>query len=253
MIFSERIPDTMKCRFEKSFEINSHDCDLNNVLRPSGYLKYLQECANLHVNHIGFGYDDCLSSGRAFVISRLSLTVEQPIFAYDRITASTSALESSGVSYNRASELTKGGKTAASLSTVWALIDIHDRHLIRVSESGLSIPVGAPLSHTAPLKFRIPSSLTLENAGEFKVSYSVCDRNRHMNNTRYPDMYCDLIPDLSGKVLHELSICYYGEAPLGETLSLYMAEEDGVYYFRAVRTSDGKCANEARMTFYPLC
>jgi acyl-ACP thioesterase len=66
-----------------------------------------------------------------------------------------------------------------------------------------------------------------------------------MNNTRYPDMYSNFLP-LDGKRIRSMSIAYMNEAPLGEVLSVEMAENDGFYYFRTVR-SDGKINSEAQI------
>ena len=72
-----------------------------------------------------------------------------------------------------------------------------------------------------------------------------------MNNTRYPDLFCDKLP-LEGKRLRELSVSYRTEAPLGETLSLFAAEEEGVWFLRCFRRSDGQLCAEGRLVFENL-
>ena len=64
--------------FEKEFTVNSHDCGVNNVLTPTGLLRCLQETANAHAENAGFGYDACLEKGRAFVLSRVAVTMYEP-------------------------------------------------------------------------------------------------------------------------------------------------------------------------------
>jgi acyl-ACP thioesterase len=85
----------------------------------------------------------------------------------------------------------------------------------------------------------------MHKVGNYTVYYSDTDQNRHMNNTRYPDMYSNFLP-LDGKRIRSMSIAYMNEAPLGEVLSVEMAENDGFYYFRTVR-SDGKINSEAQI------
>lgn len=106
----------LNCAFETELKINSHDCDYNGVLRPSGYMRYLQECANLQVESGGFGYDDCLKKNCAFILSRVSLSVHQPLFPGDRVLCRTAPCQSKGVTFYRNSELYKNGRPVAELS-----------------------------------------------------------------------------------------------------------------------------------------
>lgn len=239
--------------FQSSYQINSHDCDLNNHIRPSGLLRYLQETANLHIENAGTGYDVLKREGRAFILSRVAVTLKEPLYAYDRVTGATSPAASKGASFNRFTTLEKNGRQVAQLSSIWALVNVEDKSLIRVSDAHLDLPTGMPTDVEAPLKFRIPKELELSFGGTITAHYSLCDRNRHMNNTTYPDALVNLLPDLTGKRIAELSICYQNEMPLGETADVYLAKDPSdVYYFRTLRQSDGKIGVEARMVFTDL-
>lgn len=240
--------------FERTYDVNSHDCDYNNVLRPSGVLRYLQETANLHIEAVNYGYDFCKSMGKAFVLSRVAVDLTEPIYAYEKIVGRTWACACRGVSFNRCSCLLKEGRMAAKLSSVWALVDFEHKSLVRVADSGLVLPEGEPLSLCAPLKFRIPQTLSLEKVGTYKVGYSVCDRNMHMNNTRYPDMLCDFLPSLERKRLAELSLSYLKEGHIGKEMTIYAAkeEESGAWFFRTLLAPDGQTGIEARILFTDL-
>ena len=244
----------MNCFFERPLTVNSHDCDLNGVLSPSGTLRYLQEIANLHTENAGCGYDRLIADGRAFVLSRVAVDVHRPIRAYEKVIARTWPCESRGVTFFRSTQLLANGEPAAELTSIWALLHIADKSIVRVKDADYGLIEGEALELSAPLKFRIPQELPLAEAGRYKVGYSVCDRNMHMNNTRYPDMLCDFIPPLVGQRLSELSISFLAESHLGEELQVFAARDggSGAYYFRTVRQSDGKTGVEARMTFLPL-
>jgi acyl-CoA thioesterase FadM len=239
--------------FRTDFRINSHSCDLNNHIRPSGLLQYLQETANLHIESSGKGYDVLKKEGRAFILSRVAVTLNEPLYAYERVTGATTPTESRGASFNRFTTLEKGGRQIAVLSSLWALVNVEDKSLIRVNDSHLDLPIGETLSLDAPLKFRIPADLSLKPLGTIKANYSLCDRNRHMNNTTYPDELCNLLPDLDGKRIKDLSICYQNEMPLGEEAEVLSGRDaEGVCFFRTLRKSDGKVGVEARMVFADL-
>ena len=66
-----------------------------------------------------------------------------------------------------------------------------------------------------------------------------------MNNTKYPDLYCNSI-DMRRRWVSGISISFLNEAPIGETLDVYLAEESGYLFFKTIR-SDGKTNTEAFM------
>ena len=47
----------------------------------------------------------------------------------------------------------------------------------------------------------------------------------HMNNTEYPDMLCDFLPDPSQGLVTRISIDFRREAPLGAEMTILRAEE----------------------------
>ena len=90
---------------------------------------------------------------------------------------------------------------------------------------------------------KMPS--TLIDVGGYGVHYGDVDQNRHMNNTKYPDMYSSFLP-LNGKMIRSITINYAGEAEIGDKLRVQRAEEGGFFYFRTIR-SDGKVNSEAQI------
>ena len=79
------------------------------------------------------------------------------------------------------------------------------------------------------------------------VELFTVDINRHINNTRYGDILCGYIPEIIGSRVIQFEINYISEAPLGETVKVYMAkDDDGNYFFRTVRDG-GKTNVEAEM------
>ena len=100
---------------------------------------------------------------------------------------------------------------------------------------------------------RLSPTLPMQAVGERQVFWSDTDFNRHMNNTRYPDVICDFLPPeaMEGKALSALSVSYMKEAPLGDVLQISRApvpDTDGSYLFKAVR-GDGEICFEAQISF----
>ncbi len=231
-------------KWTENFRINSHDCDSSGRVRAALVLRYMQECANLQLQNLGPTADELRRDGKAFILSRLNLSIYGELFAYDNIEVSSWGCESRGVSFNRCYQIKRNGEIIAEAASVWGLIGFVDHKIYKVDEIEMGFGIDEPLELDAPKRVHIPKDISLSLVGERMVVYSDLDINNHMNNTNYPDMLCDFIPNMSEKRVLSMCISFAKEAKLGETLKIYMAENDGQYYFRTVR-SDGSTNIEA--------
>ena len=231
-------------KWTENFRVNSHDCDENGRVRPSLILRYMQEAANLQLRTLGPTREELVSEDRAFILSRINISIYGELHAYEDITVRSWACESHGATFNRCYDIRRGDELIAEAASVWGLIGISDRRIYRVDDISLGFDTDEPLELDAPKRLRIPKELNLALVGERTVVYSDIDANRHMNNTNYPDMLCCYIPDVQNKKVLSVSINFAAEAKQDEQLKIYMAETDGSYYFRTVR-SDGATNTEA--------
>lgn len=204
----------------------------------------MQETANLQLHTLGPTDAELIASDRAFILSRLNMSIYGELHAYESITVSSWACESRGVSFNRCYEIRRGGELIAEAASVWGLIGISDRRIYRVEDILLPFTVDESLLLDLPRRVRIPKELNMALVGEAAVVYRDIDKNRHMNNTNYPDMLCEFIPEIEKKQILSVGITFAAEAKRGGNLKVYMAESDGSYYFRTVR-DDGTVNVEA--------
>lgn len=229
--------------FKQDLEVDVHEVDFNGIARTSAIMRYIQTAAQSQLTENGMSYDELRSMNKAFLLSRITLELTEPVRAYDKLTALTFPCDSRGFSFLRCYALNKGDKTIGRAVSAWALIDTSTRGLVRVDDFDLGLPTHAPHS-LALSRFVMPSPLTA--VGKYAVSYGITDQNRHMNNTTYPDMYATFLP-LDGKRIQMISINYRAEAPAGAILSVLRGcDERGVYYFRTVR-EDGVVNSEAEI------
>ena len=218
------------------YKVNNHDTDLNNIVSLTGILRYMQDSANCQMEEEGPSYNELFSKGLAFVLSRIKVSVYHPIYAHDEIEVSTWACESSGFSFNRCYSIKKNGVIMAEAYSIWALVDANAHKLVRVADFDGDYGQDAPVELDMAKRFRLPADINLTLVGERVVEYQDVDINRHINNTRYGDILCGYIPEISGSRVIQFEINYVSEAPLSETIKVYMAKgEDGTYYFRTVR------------------
>jgi len=223
-------------------EVNVHDVDYNGVAKTSSIMRYIQTAAQSQLTEGGMSYDNLKKNNRAFILSRVKLEVLKPLRAGTPLTAITYPCESRGYSFLRCYELESDGEVVARAISIWALIDTESHALVRVNDFELGLPI-LPPNELVLRAMKLPSTLT--DIGGYGVHYGDVDQNRHMNNTKYPDMYSNFLP-LQGKMIRSITINYSNEAQIGEKLRVQRAEEGGLYYFRTVR-SDGKVNSEAQI------
>ena len=222
--------------------VNVHDVDYNGVAKASAVLKYLQTAADSQLNDNGMSYLQLRDMGRAFLLSRLKLEINEPIREGEPLRAITFPCESRGYSFLRCYALERDGITVARAVSLWALLDTNSHSLVRVNDFDLNLPLLPPLSLEMQ-RLRLPDVMT--EVGNYGVHYGDVDRNMHMNNTKYPNMYSNFLP-LDGKRIRSVTINYSNEAKMGERLKVLRAESEGLYYFRTVR-ADGRVNSEAEI------
>ena len=95
------------------------------------------------------------------------------------------------------------------------------------------------------------ATLPMETVGTRTIGYSDTDFNRHMNNTRYPDMICDFLPGMAdGRRVTSMSLSFVKEAALGDTLTVHrapMVDTPNGFLVRTTR-QDGQTCLEAAVT-----
>lgn len=219
------------------YRVNSHFTDACGVVRASSLLKYMQETANLQMLTLGPSNYQLRDMGYAFVISRLSMSFYKPVYAHENIVVQSWSCESRGTTYNRCYRILRDDMIIAEAASVWALLRIADRRIMRVGEIGFNFEPDPALELDTPHRIKIPDGATLKLVGERSVVYSDLDMNNHINNTNYPDILCDFLPDMSGKRVISMCLSFVSEAVLGDTLKVYCAEYDGVYYMRTLKSS----------------
>ena len=239
-------------KFSENIKISTYDVDMHDNLRPTQLLAMLEEVGSHQMIKYPPNNDDLREAGMGFILSRVIMRVYDNLHSDEQAVGETwAAATSRGLSYNRCYRLTKDGEPVAEVYTVWALLNFKEGKLIRVDECA-DMHIGGepeePFELDIPLRVRMPKADEFCEVAKRKVYYSDTDLNGHMNNTKYLNMLCDFVPEIENKQLRGINISYVTEAPLGDELTIYCNEADGVYYFKTVR-SDGKTNCEAVLYF----
>ena len=229
--------------FKRNIEVDVHDIDFNGVCRASSLLRYMQSTAQLQLNGNNMSYGQLQDMKRAFILSKIKLEFNAPVYAEDLLSAITFPCHSTGFSFLRCFQLKRGEETVGRGISVWALVDTSSRALVKVSDFNLGLNTYEPFENLSIERIKMPSQIRV--AGTYKVNYSDLDRNRHINNTHYPDIFANFLP-LENMRISAITINYLHEAKFGEVLTVHMGERDGIYYFRTT-LEDGRLNSEAEI------
>ena len=237
-------------KYTEKIEINNYDVDMHGIMRPTSLIAKLEEIGSHQMIEYPPSNDDLRKEEKGFILSRLVMSLHKEIHEGDSAVGETWATDSRGLSFNRCYCLNVDSEVAAKVYTVWALLDINEKKLIRVEEYPRQLGGEADpcFEMELPLRVRMPKADEFCEIAKRTVYYSETDLNGHMNNTKYLNMLCDFVPEIEKKSLKGINISYVSEASLGDTLTVLSKEVDGVYYFKTIR-SDGKTNCEAVMYF----
>ncbi|MBE6637410.1 MAG: hypothetical protein E7618_06360 [Ruminococcaceae bacterium] len=238
-------------KMKAKFRVDSHDTDLNGIASAGAIMRYMQETANLQHVRYGPTMEELRQAGKAFILSRVCLDIPGILYPQDVIEVTSWLCEAKGYGYTRNTVLTRGSETIASMHAFWGVMDIESRHPIRVEEIALGFDTeNEALTVQAPMRFRLPKEMPLLD--ERFVVYTDCDENCHINNTRYPGIFCSALDDMRGRRVTGLSLNYMNEARLGKLFSITgQRDEDGAYLFR-ILLEDGRIGTEGRLLLAPI-
>lgn len=227
-----------------------HDEDHNGVCRPSAILRYMQIAANGQLREAGPSNEELRDAGLAFVLTAIDVSLRRPIRAYEALESESCGCIGRGFLFPRQYALRAAGETVAEGLGQFGLIEIGTRALRRFEDyPSRFTPI--PLPDYRMKRFPLPHTEDMTEVGHYTVTYGETDRNQHLNNTFYPDLFAGFT-DMRGRWVSRFVIRFQKDAPLGETLTVYRtALADGSYGFRTLRR-DGEINAEAYLSLSDL-
>lgn len=232
---------TLKTRIE------SYDVTPNGLMRQSTIFRLCQKVAGDDLDKFGGSFETLVSHGLTFVITKMEITYFSDIKTYDEIEIVTYPRGVKGPSFIRDYDILKNGERVAYASSYWVLIDFEKRKFCRPSAISAVCEIIPDMDNLYEMEMRKlhPDINEMVKSDERKVYYSSIDRNNHMNNTFYPDILFDYLPEsyldtLKGKTI---TVQYNSEILCGEHFSVYTKEENGEF------TLSARCEKEDRDIF----
>ena len=214
--------------YRKKYEIEAIHLDCFGRVKPSVLLYFAQEAAGMHCLELGTDWDTLSKKHLFWAVIRHRVQITRLPVAGETITVETWPMPTTRVAYPRSTvAYDEAGNEVFRSIALWVLMDAQSRGMILPGKSGIEV-----LGTLRGNELSIPGSIlpkTLENSVLRTVNFSELDRNGHMNNTRYLDWICDLLPSHfhSAHPVREFTVCYLSEAREGQSLALNWQLTDG--------------------------
>ncbi|WP_160045057.1 MULTISPECIES: acyl-[acyl-carrier-protein] thioesterase [Paenibacillus] len=235
-------------KWTETYLIHSNDIDYKSETRLSVLLSLAQRTADADLEQLGATREQMIEAGMGWMLMTMDLRIGRMPKALEEIKIETWNKGPKGALWQRDFRIYAGGEIIAEACSIWALVDIQKRRMLRPSKFPFDVYINEEDSAgEAPDKVAIPEDIALQDAYRAVVRYSGIDANLHLNNARYADLCMDTLTkdELAGLACAGFRITYHHEARLGDEIQVKRSEvvdgrlyvsgqaADGTHYFDA--------------------
>ena len=192
-----------------------------------------QEAAIAEVEE-NYGYDHTKTIDRGFlwVIAKTHFEISRMPHYEERVKVITYPGKRLASFFLRQYRIeSQNGEVLVKGVSVWAIVDANSRHMVTPEQAGLPIPTETMEGELGfPKGYPVPE---LGNTGILQGTFSNCDVNGHINNTKYFDFIEDAIPAevWKSRRIQGVDIAYKKEIPMGQGVEVRYGKQDSDYFF----------------------
>lgn len=235
--------------FTETFRVFDFECDMNRKLLPGGALRISQQISTDHCDRLGLTADFYRANHAVFLLAKLACEFRRVPVIGEVLTLVTLPETAKRAVYKRVTRiLDETGAEIGLVDSRWVLVDTGTHRILRRPPEAFA---ALPFEEAVPfaLEMEIPKPTCLEPAGTALAAYTLCDTNRHLNNTHYADIACNALPleELERRAVRGITLNYHSEVPAGETFELERGRlSTDTWYVAGQR--QGKRCFEAKLT-----
>lgn len=242
-----------KSFFEKEYEVNSINININKRLGLYGMLGILQDVGAIHAEYMGVGMEAMIENNAFWVFTQQKLKMQRWPKWQDHVVVKTWPRKIHGLKAYRDYTIHVGDELIGESVATFMVLDGKTR---KPTQPKLSEEIinGIPDKELEiiPEKVMVPSGL--EYANTIMVRNSDLDMNNHVNNTKYAQWILDTIKlDYHRRfVVSEFDMNFISECRLGDEIEIsLLIDEKGdtvTSYYQGVRKSDKKVVFNAHIS-----
>lgn len=229
------------------FHIESYVCDFMGKATIPVMGNYMLQAATIHAHERGFGYDALQKDDAAWVLSRISIRMEEYPNHDEWIVVETWVEDVTRFFTQRCfCFINEEGKIIGDARSIWAAINVKTRRPIDIPmwRPDLARYIVNDRECLAEKPAKIPAVGGVEATMGYSVRYSDIDINKHMNSIKYIEHVLNTF-DLElfrSKIIHKFEMVYLTEGSFGDKLKLYTKEKpDGEFIIDTKKGEESVC------------
>ena len=212
--------------YQKELTAAYADSDVNNLLKLSAMLRYMQQSSSEHLISLGQPVEWLREQNIAFLFSKGNIKIHRNPACGERLIIKTAANFPKGARFIREFLMdTPQGERLVSCHSLWVLVDTNNRRILRPDTYPRTIPWTESSLEGIVGDITIPKDLP-QNAQsrimEQKIMYSHLDFNTHVNNSAYIDFVCDNLPyeEFVSRGISTMALSFQKEAKYGDVIRI---------------------------------
>lgn len=218
-------------------------------LKPSAILFFAQQAAEGHCDLLNLDWDTLASRDLFWAVIRQKAEITRLPEKGETITLETWPMPTTRSAFPRATAgYDREGNLLFQVLGLWVLMNPKTRSMVLPGKSGVDLEGilrGTELTPPASIPPAELAEKTCRTVGQAEL-----DRNGHMNNTKYLDWVCQLLPEAFHKEhpVKNFTVCYLSEALKNEEISLSWAlRDEAVLQVDAHREKTGVASGKDRV------
>lgn len=218
--------------YQKEEHLTTKYCNAYRELNLTSLALLCQEAAIEDVERMGYDRSFTLDRGLLWVIAKQHFDIIRMPKYEEKIFVQTYPGKRLGPFFLRHYRIMDVGHNLLIKGvSVWCLIQADTRSITTLEKANIQIPIEAMGGELDFPKGLPPFEGGIQTSIEAK--YSMCDVNGHLNNTKYFDFTCDLIPldYQKNNVPVSADIHYKKEIPLGTKVEFSYGKDGDGYRF----------------------
>lgn len=232
-------------------KVNYNEVDKNLNLRVDTIFGYLQYAAISHSEQVGSGTEYLKDLGYTWVMAKIQIEIyEYPTFG-DNIEILTWSLGAKSFLAIRDFELKKGEKVFAKATSLWYLINLEKRKIVKIPEDIIkkynSLKLDPNFDNLEKKRFDFEGDISFND--KITLRYSDFDSNGHVNNTAYFNYIQTGLFNFKGKLpfIESISCQFLKEIPEGyKSVNILLSEKDKIGKF-LIRDDKDFCIGEYKI------
>ena len=208
------------------FHIESYVCDFTEKSTIMVISRFLLDAASVHAQQREFGYEHILKDNVVWVLSRLSIQMDEYPGHNQDLTVETWIETVSKFFTQRCfCFIDQSGKIIGYARTVWAALDMQTRRPIDIPSWRPDMVQYVDSEKQCPIEkmSKIPTVEGIDSNMGYTVRYSDIDINKHLNSIKYIEHAINIF-DLNffqEKIINKFEIVFLAEGMFGDKLKIY--------------------------------